>query len=49
VIPESAARALGRPLAGAQRVAGGDINDAWRIELDDGRRAFGKAGLAASR
>ncbi|HTE64561.1 MAG TPA: fructosamine kinase family protein [Solirubrobacteraceae bacterium] len=39
---EAAARALGRPLAGARRVAGGDINDAWLVELDDGRRAFVK-------
>ena len=43
MIAEAAARALGRPLAGARRVAGGDINDAWMVELDDGTRAFVKA------
>jgi fructosamine-3-kinase len=30
------------PLAGARRVAGGDINDAWTGTLPDGRRAFVK-------
>ena len=39
---QAAARALGRPLAGARRVGGGDINDAWLVELDDGTRAFVK-------
>jgi Fructosamine kinase len=43
VIPEAAARAIGAPLAGARRVAGGDINDAWLVELADGRRAFVKS------
>jgi fructosamine-3-kinase len=49
VIPDAAARAIGRPLAAARRVAGGDINDAWLIELADGTRAFVKsrAGAAA--
>jgi fructosamine-3-kinase len=47
VIAEAAARALGRPLAAARRVAGGDINDAWSIELDDGTRAFVKTRAAA--
>jgi fructosamine-3-kinase len=42
VIAEQAARALGRPLAGARRVSGGDINDAWLVELEDGVRAFVK-------
>jgi fructosamine-3-kinase len=43
VIPEACARALGRPLAGARRVAGGDINDAWLVELDGGARVFVKS------
>ena len=46
-IPDAAARALGQPLAGARRVAGGDINDAWRLELADGTRAFVKARAGA--
>jgi fructosamine-3-kinase len=33
---------LGRRVAAARRVAGGDINDAWRVELEDGVRAFVK-------
>ncbi len=44
---EAAAAALGQPLARAERVAGGDINDAWRIELADGTRAFVKARAGA--
>jgi len=47
VIAEAAARALGRPLAGARRVAGGDINDAWLVELEGGVRAFVKARAGA--
>jgi len=37
--------ALG-PLLHAEPIAGGDINDAWRIELADGRRAFLKSHAA---
>ena len=44
---DAAARALGRPLADARRVAGGDINEAWRIELADGTRAFVKTRAGA--
>jgi fructosamine-3-kinase len=44
---EAAAAALGRRVAGARRVAGGDINDAWHVELDDGTRAFVKARAGA--
>jgi len=47
VIAEAAARAIGRPLAAARRVAGGDINDAWRVELADGTRAFVKSRAGA--
>jgi fructosamine-3-kinase len=42
VIAEATGRALGRPVAAARRVAGGDINDAWAVELDDGTRVFVK-------
>jgi fructosamine-3-kinase len=42
VIAEAAARALGAGVRDARRVAGGDINDAWLLELDDGRRVFVK-------
>jgi fructosamine-3-kinase len=42
VIAEAAARALGSGLRAARPVAGGDINDAWLVELDDGRRVFVK-------
>ena len=47
MIAEAAARALGRPLAAARRVAGGDINEAWLIELEDGLRAFVKTRAGA--
>ena len=43
MIAEAAARALGQELAGAQRVPGGDINSAWRLELEGGLRVFVKA------
>jgi fructosamine-3-kinase len=42
VIAEAVAQALGRPVGGARRVRGGDINDAWLVELADGTRAFVK-------
>jgi fructosamine-3-kinase len=48
VIPEAAARAIGAPLAAARRVAGGDINDAWLVELGDGTRAFVKSRAGAT-
>jgi fructosamine-3-kinase len=35
-------RATGRAATAAARVAGGDINAAWRVELDGGVRAFVK-------
>jgi fructosamine-3-kinase len=43
VIADAVGRALGRRVAGARRVAGGDINDAWLAELDDGARVFVKS------
>ncbi len=36
------ARAVGRPVRGLKRVAGGDINDAYTAELEGGGRAFVK-------
>ncbi len=44
---DAAARALGRPIARSDRVGGGDINDAWRLELEDGGRAFMKSRAGA--
>jgi fructosamine-3-kinase len=48
VIPDAAAAAIGAPLAAARRVSGGDINDAWLVELADGRRAFVKSRAGAT-
>jgi fructosamine-3-kinase len=48
VIPEAAAAAIGAPLESARRVAGGDINDAWLLELAGGRRAFVKSRAGAT-
>ena len=42
-VVDAAAGALGTGVAGARRVGGGDINDAWALELDDGTRAFLKS------
>ena len=39
----AAGRALGTPVERARRVAGGDINDAWRLRLADGTEAFLKS------
>lgn len=39
----AAGRALGRGIEGAGRVGGGDINDAWALELTGGGRAFLKS------
>jgi fructosamine-3-kinase len=47
VNPEAAAAAVGAPLAAARRVAGGDINDAWLLELAGGARAFVKSRAGA--
>jgi len=43
VIADAVGRALGRRVARARRVAGGDINDTWLAELDDGARVFVKS------
>jgi fructosamine-3-kinase len=47
VIAEAAARALGSGARDARPVAGGDINDAWLLALEDGRRAFVKTRAGA--
>lgn len=36
-------RALGASIRGSEAVSGGDINDAYRVTLDDGRTVFVKA------
>src|SRR5918994_3134473 len=43
VIAEAAAAALGARVVRAERIAGGDLNAAWRLELEGGVRAFAKA------
>ena len=40
-------RALGAGIAEARRLGGGDINDAWAVRLDDGRRVFVKSNESA--
>ena len=47
MIGAAVADALGRPLAAAHRVAGGDINAAWRVELEGGTRVFVKTRAGA--
>jgi fructosamine-3-kinase len=41
-LAEALAAGTGRAVAGARRVGGGDINDAWALELEGGGRAFVK-------
>ncbi|MCR9160299.1 MAG: fructosamine kinase family protein [Nannocystaceae bacterium] len=41
-LAEFIARALGAAVTRTRRVAGGDICDAWRVDLDDGRVVFAK-------
>ena len=41
------ARATGRAVRSLQRVGGGDINDAYAAELEDGGRAFVKTRAGA--
>jgi fructosamine-3-kinase len=43
------AEALGAPVAGARRIAGGDINEAYEIGLADGRRLFAKTNRRSPR
>jgi fructosamine-3-kinase len=46
-VGEALAQALGAPVRSAGRLSGGDINDAFEVELGDGRRVFVKTNLAA--
>jgi len=39
----ASASALGQPVKSARRLGGGDINEAWALELADGSRAFVKS------
>lgn len=41
-VTRAAAAVLGREVSAATPVAGGDLNDAWRLELADGGKAFVK-------
>jgi fructosamine-3-kinase len=41
-LEDAVARAVGRPVSSLHRVGGGDINDAFRAEFEDGGRAFVK-------
>ena len=43
MIAEAAAAALGARVVRAERIAGGDLNAAWRLELEGGACAFAKA------
>ncbi|MFW6198141.1 MAG: fructosamine kinase family protein [Myxococcota bacterium] len=46
---DTVARALGSPIASTSPITGGDINVAYRVELQDGRRVFVKVNPGASR
>jgi fructosamine-3-kinase len=41
-------RATGRRVSGARRVGGGCINEGWRVEFEDGERAFVKTRAEAA-
>lgn len=46
-LADAAAAALGRTVRGGAQVGGGDLNDAFRVELDDGSAAFVKTSPGA--
>jgi fructosamine-3-kinase len=46
-LAEAVAEAAGRAVTGGARVGGGDINDAYAVELDGGERAFVKTRAGA--
>ncbi len=48
-LASSVTRALGTTVRSARSVAGGDINDAWALELADGRDVFVKSNARADR
>lgn len=41
-VREELAEALASPVSSAEAMSGGDINDAWRVTLEDGRAVFVK-------
>jgi fructosamine-3-kinase len=43
----AAGTALGARVSGGRAVAGGDLNDGWRLDLDDGRTVFVKTAADA--
>lgn len=48
-VSDAVGRALGSEVAGARALGGGDINDAYAVELADGRQVFVKANDDAPR
>jgi fructosamine-3-kinase len=48
-LEDAVAEALGEPVAGGERVSGGSLNEAWRVELSGGRVAFVKTSDDATR
>jgi fructosamine-3-kinase len=47
-LAEAVSRATGAGVVGGRPASGGSINEAWAIELDDGRRAFVKTRVEAA-
>jgi fructosamine-3-kinase len=47
-LAEAVSRAAGAEVVGGRPASGGSINEAWAIELDDGRRAFVKTRVDAA-
>ncbi len=45
---EAVADALGRPVGSLRRIAGGDLNDAYAAEMEDGERVFVKTAADAA-
>jgi fructosamine-3-kinase len=45
---DALSQALGRPVAELRRIAGGDLNDAYAAELEDGERVFVKTAADAA-
>ena len=43
MIGTAVGRALGRAVVAVRRLPGGDLNEAWAVELEGGARAFVKA------
>jgi fructosamine-3-kinase len=47
-LAEAVGRSAGSPVIGGRPASGGSINEAWALELEDGRRAFVKTRADAS-